>query len=680
MRLINHLACATALSLVCGGYASIALADTADLVITQGRILTMDSDRTRASAIAVKGNTIVFVGDDAAAAEFIGDGTQVIDAGGQIILPGLHDVHIHPLFAIDPVYNGEKFECNFEGASVDLDETVAKLQTCLNEATLNDDGWLVGKYFNPPSLLSVTETYPSVIAALDAVSTITPILLEGSDGHAFGANTAALARAHHPDTGVNTAVTGASLKADYEAFAEYFNTDNTGNPDGTAKDFAGYIIGAPVAGLDNYKPVLDDLVKLMASNGVTSAQDAWVFDEIADVYAYMEEQGLLKFRLRLNTHIDSNVLGGRTRDLDLDAAMDKAKAMRARFDGSDYIKADGVKLFVDGVVEYPTQTAAMLNPYLEPIVDEAMNLSDYVDQDGVDCRDARDHMESYDVPAAAAAFRAEHGHDATQCEKRYGLLEFTPSELSRAVTAFDAEGFTVHMHAIGDGAVKTGLDAIEAARTANGISGLPHNLAHIQFVADEEIERIGKMGVVVTPTMAWAVPFWEYDTTVNPFINTVDSLLEMDKLYRQDGLWADRVYPFRSIRDAGGIIAAGSDAPVDVPTPQPFVNMAAGLIRADLLPVDPLSDDPNQETVVVAINAEEVLNLDDVLAAYTINGAFAMGQQDLTGSLEVGKRADLIMINTDIEALSQNIETIWGIAETEVLMTVFDGKVVHDAR
>ena len=156
--------------------------------------------------------------------------------------------------------------------------------------------------------------------------------------------------------------------------------------------------------------------------------------------------------------------------------------------------------------------------------------------------------------------------------------------------------------------------------------------------------------------------------------------MDLDKLYRQDGLWGDRVYPFRSIRDAGGIVAAGSDAPVDVPSPQPFVNMAAGMIRADLLPADPLSKDENGETVVVAVNAEEVLELDDVLAAYTVNGAIAMGQQDLTGSLEPGKRADLIMIDTDIEALSQNVETIWDIAETKVLLTVFDGEIIHDMR
>lgn len=680
MKHFNHLACSTAISLVCSGLAGTAVAETADLVIQHGRILTMNENRTRASAIAVKGNTILFTGDDEAAADFIGADTQVIDAEGQIILPGLHDVHIHPLFAIDPVYNGEKFECSFDGASVDMDETVTKLRACLEQAQLNGDGWLIGKYFNPPSLLSVTETYPSVIAALDAVSATTPILLEGSDGHAFGANTAALAQAHHPDTGKRTPVTAASLKADYAAYAEYFNTDADGNPDGTAKDFAGHIIGAPVAGLENYKPVLDDLAGLMASNGITSAQDAWVFDEIAEVYEYMEAQDLLKFRLRLNTHIDSNVMGGRTRELDLNAAMAHVGAMRARFEGSEYIKADGIKMFVDGVVEYPTQTAAMLNPYLEPVMGEGLEIKGYVDQDGEICGEARAHLADYAIPAAANAFREAHGHDASQCEKRYGLLEFTPQELNRAVTAFDAAGFTVHMHALGDGAVKTALDAIDAARSANGNNGLPHNLAHIQFVADEEIARIGEMEVVVTPTMAWAVPFWEYDTTVNPFINKVDSLVDLDKLYRQDGLWGDRVYPFRSIRDAGGIVAAGSDAPVDVPSPQPFVNMAAGMIRADLLPANPLSKDENGETVVVAVNAEEVLELDDVLAAYTVNGAIAMGQQDLTGSLEPGKRADLIMIDTDIEALSQNSETIWDIAETKVLLTVFDGEIIHDMR
>ena len=662
-----------------GGIASAALAEPADLVITNGRVITMDADRSRATAVATRGESIVFVGDGAAATELIGPETKVIDAGGKIILPGLHDVHIHPLFTVDPQYDGGRFDCNFKGESVDMDETVARLRTCLEEADLNADGWLIGQFFNPPSLLSVTETYPTVRAALDAVSGDIPIQLEGSDGHAFGLNTAAYQQAHHPETGETVPISGDSLGAAYAAYAAYFNTGPDGAPDGTAKDFARHIIGAPVPGLENFKPVLGELTELMASSGVTSLQDAMVTRELADVYAYLEAQGRLTFRVRLNTHIDSNLYGGRTRALDLTAAMAAAKAMRDRFAGSDYIKGDGVKLFVDGVVEHPTQTAAMLNPYLEPVFGEDGDIARYVDLDGPVCAQARAEAEALTDPVAAAEFATQHGFSPSRCSKRGGLLEFTPEALSRAVTAFDAEGFTVHMHALGDRAVRVALDAIEAARASNGRSGLPHNLAHIQFVSEADVQRIGDLGVTVTPTMAWAVPFWEYDTTVNPYINEVASIFDMAALYRTDGLWGERVYPFRSILEAGGHVAAGSDAPVDVPAPQPFVNIAAGLIRGDLLPVDPRDESDNPELVPVMVNAEETLSLDDALAAYTINGAIAMGQQDRTGSIEPGKRADLIVIDRDIERLAQDITTIWDIAETEVQLTVFDGRIVRDA-
>ncbi len=70
------------------------------------------------------------------------------------------------------------------------------------------------------------------------------------------------------------------------------------------------------------------------------------------------------------------------------------------------------------------------------------------------------------------------------------------------------------------------------------------------------------------------------------------------------------------------------------------------------------------------------MSLDDALAAYTINGAIAMGQQERTGSIEAGKRADLIVIDRDIERLAQDITTIWDIAGTEVQLTVFDGRIV----
>lgn len=671
---------ARALTALVACLATTAQAETADLVITNGRIITMDAERSRASAIATNDGNIIYVGDATGLEAFIGPETEVIDAEGQIVLPGLHDVHIHPLFTVSPKYNGERYDCNFYGESIDLDATVAKLKTCLAEAELNEGGWLIGQAFNPPSLLSTTDTYENVRAALDAVSTEVPISLEGSDGHAFGLNSVAYTKALHPDSNQIVAITAQSLASDYAAYAEYFNTDENGEPDGTAKEFARVIINAPVAGLENFKPVLGELRDLMASNGITSVQDAIITEHLADVYAYMETQGLLDFRLRMNTHIDSNVYGGRTRPLDIDAAMAAAKATQARFADSAYIKGDGIKLFVDGVVEFPTQTAAMLNPYLVPITDADLNILGYVDLDGSLCAAVRTDRAAYEDAAKAQAFVAEHGFAPDRCEKHYGLLEFTPEELTRAVTAFDSEGFTVHMHALGDRAVREALNAIEAARNTNGESGLPHNLAHIQFVNPEDVVRIGDMGVVVTPTYSWAVPFWEYDTTVIPFINEVKSLFDMNELYHPNGRYNALIYPFRSIKEAGGILAAGSDAPVDQPTPQPFVNIAAGLIRADLLPIDPTTKDENAEVTVVSVNAEEVLALNDLLEAYTINGAIAMGQQDQTGSLEVGKKADLIMINLDIEELSKNVETIWDIAGTQVLLTVFDGRVVWDKR
>ena len=322
MTTLPRLASASALALLTCGTA---LAGSADLVITNARVITMDDARTRAEAVASLGNTIVYVGDAAGAEAFTGPDTQVIDAGGKIVLPGLHDSHIHPLFNVTPVYQGERYDCNFEGQPATLDETVERLRGCLAEAELNPDGWLIGQYFDPPSLLAVTENYPNVRAALDAVSAEVPIVLEGSDGHAFGFNSAAYRAAHHPETGEALAVTGATLKTGYAPYAEYFNLGEDGEPDGTAKEFAAHIIGAPKAGLENFKPVLGELTALMASNGVTSALDAMVTDELAGVYEYMEAKGMLNFRLRLNTHIDANLYGGRHHALDLDKALDAAR-------------------------------------------------------------------------------------------------------------------------------------------------------------------------------------------------------------------------------------------------------------------------------------------------------------------------------------------------------------------
>ena len=188
---------------------------------------------------------------------------------------------------------------------------------------------------------------------------------------------------------------------------------------------------------------------------------------------------------------------------------------------------------------------------------------------------------------------------------------------------------------------------------------LRHTLAHLQVVHPDDQLRIGRLGLYLAITHAWIVPGIDYDMMVIPFIEVISG---ENTLYDPDSYYMRNVYPARSLMEAGGVLVGGSDAPVEDLSPRPFVNIALGVTR---------SNDQGQ-----ALNASEAVDIHDMIAAYTINGARAMRQESLVGSIEVGKRADLAVLDRNIASLYESGRSV-EIAETQVDMTVFDGEVIY---
>ena len=225
--------------------------------------------------------------------------------------------------------------------------------------------------------------------------------------------------------------------------------------------------------------------------------------------------------------------------------------------------------------------------------------------------------------------------------------------------AADAAGFAIHFHAIGDQSVRTAVDAIEAITPADTELN-KHSLTHLQLVDDPEIKRLGELKAPIAFTFAWARSSHGYDATVIPFIEKLDSLNDM---YNPESYYYQHFYPANSIRKAGGIVAAGSDAPVETDDPRPFVNIEAAVTR------------DRGEGV---FNPEERLSILDAIDAYTINGAKLLGQNEITGSLEPGKKADFILLDQDIVKLANQGKGSQ-IHKTRVLTTWFDGQIVYQA-
>jgi hypothetical protein len=330
--------------------------------------------------------------------------------------------------------------------------------------------------------------------------------------------------------------------------------------------------------------------QIVLALGITACQEANAWPGIVDTYLRAIDRGELVLRLEGNLAWD----GDRGMEQLAELVDRRARAEVGR------MRMRGTKLFQDGVME--NFTAGMLEPYR--------------DRDGVPTDNA-------------------------------GLSLYPPDELTRIVTALDAERFQVHIHALAERAVRESLDAIEAARRANGVRDARHHLAHLQVVHPDDLARFAELGVVANVTPYWAVLSGYVQELTLPFVS--------EEVGR-------RLYPFGSLARAGARLAFGSDWSVS--TPDPLLQLEVAVARR--LPGN--RDAP-------AFLPEECLDLRTAVAAATAGSAHVNGLDDVSGTLEVGKLADLVVLREDILAPAGPSP-----AETSVALTIVEGEIVHDAR
>jgi predicted amidohydrolase YtcJ len=393
-------------------------------------------------------------------------------------------------------------------------------------------------------------------ADLDAIVPDRPVFLPNRDHHGAWANSRAFALAGIDATTPDPADGRIERDAD-------------GSPSGTlhegAMDLVGRLLPEPT--YDEWMAALLSAQAYLHSLGITGWQDAIIGEyaniiDISDVYLDAASSGRLTARVTgaLWWHRDR----GAEQIADLRERRERLRAGRFR--------ATSVKIMQDGIVE--NHTAAMLDPYL----------------DG-------------------------HGGrtDGT------GLSFVDPTALKAYVTALDADGFQVHVHAIGDRAVREALDAFAAAASTNPPGDRRHHIAHLQVVHPDDVPRFAALDVTANMQPLWAAHEPQMDELNLPYLGE-----------RRAG-W---LYPFAALRDAGVRLAAGSDWPVSSPNPLEGIHVA---VNRRL---------PEDGADVPVLLPEQRLDLATALTAYTA-GSTRVAHLDEAGVIEVGRVADLAVLDRD---------------------------------
>jgi predicted amidohydrolase YtcJ len=344
---------------------------------------------------------------------------------------------------------------------------------------------------------------------------------------------------------------------------------------------------------DRFKALLE-VQSYLNELGITSVQDAWVELDNEGLYGTLPAYQRADVEGKLSLRVVAALYWRPTRGMEQLGRMKQIRsdALAGKF------RASSVKIWQDGVMH--THTSKLLE--------------DYADRPG-----------------------------------ERGLSMFEQQRLNKVVAALDAEGFQVHIHADGDGALRESLDAIEFAQKQNGKRDSRHHVAHLELVHPDDIPRLRKLGVIANVQPLWSTSRYYIGDLINV------------KLGEKRKRWMEIN---RSFLEEGVTVAYGSDWFVTSPNPMDLIEAAMTRIR----PALPLDD---KRTAIPMLPGEEVA-LGDAIASYTINGAFANHQEESTGSLEVGKLADIVVLEKNLF----DVEPV-RISETQVLLTFLGGKLVY---
>lgn len=559
---------------MCNAEFSISHADeTADTILINGLVYTMEADLPITEAVALRDGKIVALGTTTDIQRLSNDATQIIDLKGRMVMPGINDGHSHPTEGAI----ANLFSCKFEFTAT-AEDIARTLKSCVEKDP--DAQWVIGgrwdsNFFENNDITSPREW-------LDQYSGDKAVYFSDDSGHNGWANTKALK------------LVGMTKDTKDPEGGKIIRDPKTNIPNGLLLEEAQTLLEKQLPSWtdEQYRAGVREMARLANQFGITGIKDAISRAPILKAYHAVDQAGDLSIHVAAAI---STPYGHREVPLDYD----RLEKLRDQF-ASDHVDTRFVKITNDGV---PTvsRTAAMLAPYLP------------------------------------------HEHFP---ENFTGLIHVNEKILVRDVAELEKRGFTVKIHTAGDRSVQEALNAIEKAHKISGRSDLRHELSHAGYIADEDIARFKQLNVVADLS--------PYIWHPSPIIQSVlDAVGERGKYY----------WPIRDLIKADAPLLAGSDWPAAVPSLNPWIGMEAMVTRRD-----PYGKTPG------ALWPEQAITLKQALKIFTIDGAKSLRIEDKSGTLKVGKSADLIVLNQNLFTIKPD-----DIAKTKVDMTFFEGKIVHQS-
>lgn len=537
--------------------------ENADLVIINGKILTIDKDNPTAEAIAVRGEEIIAVGSTKEINRTIDEGTKVIDAGGRLVIPGFNDAHVH-FGPLDPDYVELRYTVNPE---VITEKVKAQIERSKPGELIRGGHWEHEMFNN--------KKWPSK-ELIDEVSPDNPVILSRADGHSVLVNSYVLKQS------------GITKNTPNPFGGEIQKDPVTGEPTGILKENAegliknekSSIIRSPeeeaASTWQGYLLALKEAREL----GVTSVQIPGNAD--FDAYEKLQKEGELTSRVDIGEMLTADTI-----------LLNKYREIEKTYSrNGNWIRFGYLKAFIDGTIG--SGTALMFEPFA-------------------------DNPEST------------------------GLAMMPYDEFENMVVTADKYGFQIGVHAIGDKGNNWTLNAYEKAQQVNGKRESRHRDEHAQTLLLTDIPRFAQLGVI-------------------PSLQPTHCI--SDKKFYEKRVGIDRckgAYAWRSLIDAGSILAFGTDYQVE--PLNPMEGLYAAVSRKERLGEEGEGWFPEQK-----------LTMEEGIKYYTLGAAYAQFMEDRKGIIKKGYLADIVITDRDLLTIPEN-----EIMKTRVDYTITGGKVVYSS-